>query len=274
MNRWYSLGQSAAKAALRYRVERGLGFDEPCDVFETVADENIDLQFVDIPSLEGMFLHEPEARRICVCALRPWGRQRFTAAHELGHYVLGHGTQVDTTIECREDAGFSDEEILADGFARFLLMPPRAVGRVVCSEQHSPEAIFHASCWLGVGYETLIRQMCSTLRLISGTDQDRLLRSKPRELCKKIARDQSFSCDAWPLDGYWRDRLLHLQVGDIAEGVIAKGSQVLSPTSPTAALATAAGTEVVQLAAGGTVTISVSRRSYVGFYDYRYLPEC
>lgn len=275
MDRWYKLGQSAAKAALKYRISRGLGFDEPCDVFKTIVGEKVDLQFVDIPSLEGMFLQEPEVTRICVCAHRPWGRQRYTAAHELGHCILGHGTRVDTVMNTRDQQpALSDEEILAEGFARFLLMPPRAVQRAFAKgHRYDPHSVFEASCWLGVGYGTLIRQMCSSLRLISGSEQERLLRSKRRDLCKEIAGIPDFTDDLWPLDERWRDRSVHAQLGDIIHGVCAKQSSTLTPISSIASRVVGVGTETVPLISGGRVTISSSRRNFVGFLDYRYMPE-
>jgi hypothetical protein len=275
MDRWYKLGQAAAKAALKYRVDRGLGFDEPCDVFQTIANEKVDLQFVDIPSLEGMFLQEPEVRRICVCALRPWGRQRYTAAHELGHCILGHGTQVDTVIDTRDrQPSLSDEEILAEAFSRFLLMPPRAVVKAFGKRQHSdPRVVLEASCWLGVGYGTLIRQMCSSLRLISESQQETLLRVKRRELCRNIAGIPDLENDLWPLDERWRDRRVHAQLGDVIQGVCSKGSDLLTPISPTVSRVECVGTETVDLIDGGSVTLSASKRSFVGFYDYRYMPE-
>src|SRR5689334_4666539 len=100
MNR-YRLYQSAAKLAIKYRVHKRIPNDEPCDIYDIIKREGLDLQFMDVPSLEGMYLAEPESERICICAQRPWGRQRFTAAHELGHHLYGHGTQVDQAIEQR-----------------------------------------------------------------------------------------------------------------------------------------------------------------------------
>jgi hypothetical protein len=275
MDRWYKLGQSGAKAALKYRVAQHLGFDEPCDIFQTVADGRIDLQFVDVPSLEGMFLQEPEATRICVCAQRPWGRQRYTTAHELGHCILEHGTQVDMAMDTRDQQPtLSDEEILAEAFARFLLMPPRAVLKALGKRQVSdPQEVFKASCWLGVGYGTLVRQMCSSLRLISGVEQERLLRIERRDLCRKIAGITNLREDVWPLDERWRDRRVHAQIGDIIQGVNAKGSTLLAPITAIANRVEHVGTETLTLIAGGDVTISSSQRSFVGFYDYRYLPE-
>jgi IrrE N-terminal-like domain len=275
MDRWYKLGQSAAKVALKYRVDRNLGFDEPCDVFQTIENEKIDLQFVDIPSLEGMFLQEPEVRRICVCALRPWGRQRYTAAHELGHCILGHGTQVDTVIETRDQQpSLSDEEILAEAFSRFLLMPPRAVVKAFGKrQQYDARAVLEASCWLGVGYGTLIRQMRSSLRLISESEQETLLHVKRRELCRDLAGIPDLENDLWPLDERWRDRRVHVQLGDVIQGVCSKGSGLLSPIDSTVNRVDCVGTETVDLISGGNVTISSSRRSFIGFYDYRYMPE-
>jgi len=275
MDRWYKLGQSAAKVALKYRVDRNLGFDEPCDVFQTIENEKIDLQFVDIPSLEGMFLQEPEVRRICVCALRPWGRQRYTAAHELGHYILGHGTQVDTVIETRDQQpSLSDEEILAEAFSRFLLMPPRAVVKAFGKrQQYDARAVLEASCWLGVGYGTLIRQMRSSLRLISESEQENLLHIKRRELCRDLAGIPDLESDLWPLDERWRDRRVHVQLGDVIQGVCSKGSGLLSLIDSTVNRVDCVGTETVDLISGGSVTISSSRRSFIGFYDYRYMPE-
>lgn len=274
MNRWYKLSQSAAKAALKYRVEMGLGLDSPCDVYEMIASENVELQFVDIPSLEGMCLQEPEVNRICVTAARPWGRQRFTAAHELGHYLLKHGSQIDAVIEQRESKGISDEEIMADGFARFLLMPPRAVATALSSTEHIDGlTVFKASCWLGVGYESLVRQLCRSLKLISEAQQENLLRRSRQELGQLMLGNQSFKDDVWPLDEAWRGRMIHAQLGDALLGVCTKGNSILGPGGQGVALVREVGEAKATLVGGGEVTIRASKRNFVGFYDYRYLPE-
>jgi Zn-dependent peptidase ImmA (M78 family) len=274
MNRWYKLSQSAAKAALKYRIQIGLGLDSPCDVYETIASENVELQFVDIPSLEGMCLQEPEVNRICVTAERPWGRQRFTAAHELGHYLLKHGSQIDTVIEQRESKEISDEEIIADGFARFLLMPPRAVATAFSDTQHiDAPAVFKASCLLGVGYESLVRQLCRSLKLISEAQQESLLRRSRQEIGQFILGTESFKTDVWPLDEAWRGRIVHAQLGDALCGVCARGNSMLAAAGEGVTLIREIGEATATLVNGGEVTIRASRRGFVGFYDYRYLPE-
>jgi hypothetical protein len=62
----------------------------------------------------------------------PKTRQRFTIAHELGHYVLKHHAQTDT------------EEREADCFARNLLAPRRLALKYGVSFRDYPDA-FHIS---------------------------------------------------------------------------------------------------------------------------------
>jgi Zn-dependent peptidase ImmA (M78 family) len=58
------------------------------------------------------------------------GRKRFTAAHELGHYVLGHGSEV---LQCRPhdietwDPKVRQEERDANTFAAEVLMPAAVI---------------------------------------------------------------------------------------------------------------------------------------------------
>lgn len=59
-----------------------------------------------------------------------WVRQRFTLAHELGHYVLEHGSGFrDTTYSF--DRNFNPRETEANYFAAELLMPAEYVSRYV-----------------------------------------------------------------------------------------------------------------------------------------------
>jgi hypothetical protein len=79
------------------------------------------------------------------------------------------------------------EEKLVEVFARFLLMPPRAVrkgfnniGSVL--GYLKPEDVFRVSCWLGVGYSTLLNQMCFSLHMLEKRDLERLSKTKPQHI--------------------------------------------------------------------------------------------
>jgi hypothetical protein len=268
-----------AKQAIELRAKAGIGFDEPCDIYELIAQSSIDLQFVDIPSLEGMYLDEPETRRICVCAHRPAGRQNYTAAHELGHCVLGHGTQIDATVNDLERlTSPASAETGADAFARYLLMPPRAVQaafRMRGFEINSlePSAIYRAACWLGVGYGTLLNQMLYSLHFLQTLEHKRLSKISPKTIKAQLA-GTSTGCDVWPLDKLWENRTLNAQIGDLITGLgPSTVTSVVAQIRPGIYEAKSAGIVIVPLAADGTVRVRVSRAAYVGFYDYRYLPE-
>lgn len=70
--------------------------------------------------VDGLTLVDPETQHAVLAArLTPhWERQRFTLAHELGHYLAG-----DKVIEAVGEAGGSPTETAASEFARNFLVP-------------------------------------------------------------------------------------------------------------------------------------------------------
>jgi hypothetical protein len=271
--------RATAKRAIEFRFACELAFDSPCDIYEVIRQRDVELQFVDIPSLEGMYLEEPETCRICVSAHRPVGRQRFTAAHELGHHILRHGSQFDTVVdELDRLTNSSTEEAAADAFARYVLMPPRAVqaafrlrGFELASLE--PLAVYRAACWLGVGYITLLNQMLYSLRVLDPSDHERLSRTTPKSIKAELAGVVPKG-DVWPLDEFWEKRRLHTQIGDFIVGLKSQASApIVTETDRGLYVARNVGESVLPLAAGGNITLCVSKSAYVGFYDYRYLVE-
>jgi Zn-dependent peptidase ImmA (M78 family) len=276
------LARSGAKRALQVRAREGISTCDPLDVYEVIGRMRIDLQFCDIPSLEGMYLDERESRRICVSSHRPWGRQRFTAAHELGHHLFGHGTRVDEVVDRGlADAEVPDEEVVADAFAGVLLMPPRVVQaafrlRGADPSDPTPQEAYSAACWIGVGYSTLLQQMRWTLGLLSQPAHKKLMQATPKQL-KAELQDSPAESDVWPLDDHWEGKTLHAQVGDVILGVrsdAAGAASVIQDGLAGKGVRAAQPGEIdVPLAGGGMVKLRVSRARYVGFYEYRYLEE-
>lgn len=73
-----------------------------------------------------------EDKEICVNASECPERQRFTIAHELGHYCLGHGSSFRDTNNPQWVQQYDPQkELFADQFAADLLMPALAMKAVI-----------------------------------------------------------------------------------------------------------------------------------------------
>ncbi|MFC5409129.1 ImmA/IrrE family metallo-endopeptidase [Larkinella bovis] len=111
----------------------------PIDVEKVAKKKNIEVLGVDFTiGVSGVFLHDGEKAQIGYSNNNKPNRQRFTIAHELGHYVLGHqrkGVFVDTpdkyfTILFRDENSSTGEflqEREANAFAAALLMPKEII---------------------------------------------------------------------------------------------------------------------------------------------------
>lgn len=95
------------------------------------------------PGVSGALVKSPgEDPTILLNANDHPNRQRFTCAHELGHYISRENDPdayeyVDLRDIFRSAAGTKPEEIFANTFAANLLMPEKEVRRLL-SEKHSP----------------------------------------------------------------------------------------------------------------------------------------
>jgi hypothetical protein len=195
--------------------------------FDAAENLNVELRFVDVPSMEGMYVKNsgPDLKPIIlVSALRPAGRQATTAAHELGHHVFGHGTRIDQYIadsdESAASSSGSEEELLANAFAGFFLMPKSAVEHGFRSRCYVPasataQQIYAVAGWLGVGYGTLIHHMRSSLSLLTEQKAKALLLNQPKRIRQELLGTTS-PTDCFIVDAAWTGRSLDLQLGDVA----------------------------------------------------------
>ena len=109
-------------------------FEAPVDVSRIAKHLNIEVrkEFF-VGSLSGVLMRRSGDTVVAVNAGDPPKRQRFTMAHEIGHFALGHKGDVfvDHTImnrrDARSSAAIDSQEIEANAFAAELLMPTRMV---------------------------------------------------------------------------------------------------------------------------------------------------
>jgi Zn-dependent peptidase ImmA (M78 family) len=91
------------------------------------------------PNISGLITMKNDEAAIYVSALDPSERQRFTMAHELGHYFIhlreGRGTNfIDSELMLRSGGVKNPIEAEANNFAAALLMPSDEVKELFLSK--------------------------------------------------------------------------------------------------------------------------------------------
>lgn len=99
------------------------------DVFDAMAASGLRLVFRDLKDSAALYFPArlggtPGA---IINALHPLALQRYSAAHEYGHHLFGHGEQIVRNAEPRATGSpLAPVEKLAEAFAAWFLMPPEA----------------------------------------------------------------------------------------------------------------------------------------------------
>ncbi|VTR66946.1 conserved hypothetical protein [Desulfosarcina cetonica] len=177
--------KAAAKAQnvrTRCKISQGSAID-PISIAETCGCE---VRFMALSSLEGIY--SPTPRPVIVLGSeRPAGRRSYSCAHELGHNEFGHGARLDDCVNKNIPDNDDPEEILADMFAAFLLMPKTSVQKALKSRSIQPQRIeplqiFRIASYLNVGYGSLINHMTWTLGMLNRQQCKTLLRTQPKEI--------------------------------------------------------------------------------------------
>ena len=273
-----SIARRAVAEALRFRQRAGINLHDPACVYDIAGQLGVEVRFIDIPSMEGMYLYGPQPS-IFVSSLRPPGRRSFTCAHEIGHHCLGHGTLIDQFVEARETHESSIEEFAADCFAGSLLMPKLAVTRAFNlrgwkPERCTPDQAYVLSNLFGVGYTTLIHHLRSSLLMLPRTEADRLLKIAPRR-AKFLAIGWETDSPVWVVDKYWTGRPIDIEVGDLVQfddGPRIDGDCVKvidGPPGKHLVRAEKPGIARLQSNSGWFAFVRVARRDYVGRLVYR-----
>jgi Zn-dependent peptidase ImmA (M78 family)/predicted secreted protein len=181
------------------------------DVFGAMLEIELPHLLRPLKGLLGAYLHDPTPG-VLVTTQRPLSVQRFTAAHELGHFTLEHEPSLDDerilrrmVAGARSDSSL--QEVEANAFAAEFLMP-RWLISWHCARQGwtakdfaDPSVLYQLSLRMGVSFEAA----CWTLNrdgLISGSIAERILEMKPRELKRALLSDYEppdYRGDVWLL---------------------------------------------------------------------------
>ncbi|WP_143591424.1 ImmA/IrrE family metallo-endopeptidase [Thermoactinospora rubra] len=144
---------SARRAALWVRDRLGLGL-EPIDSVMKVCERLGQLAaVVEVPG-EGASLIDGDLAVAVVSESRDPGRRRTTAAHELGHLVIGDEYSTDIGVHASRD----EREAVVDTFAAELLLPTEAFRHAGLSEPARREDLVVFAARFRTSWSLTVRQ--------------------------------------------------------------------------------------------------------------------
>jgi Zn-dependent peptidase ImmA (M78 family)/predicted secreted protein len=196
------------------------------DVFGAIVAQNIQLLFRPLDGLLGVYL-PGEKPGIMVRTQRSLAIQRWTAAHELGHFVLKHTAHLDDDEMLRRSPfgrrAYDNQEAAADAFAIGFLMPKWLIElharRYGWSRQDlfTPNVSYQLALRLGVSYEALGRTMYR-YNLINRSELESLLEVQPAKVKKSILRGYKlpdWHPDVWMITEGDRGKRILASPGDV-----------------------------------------------------------
>jgi Zn-dependent peptidase ImmA (M78 family) len=154
-------GAAEVHDALKFRERHRDGLSA-IDVFGVIDELQIPLDFRELGELLGSFVRVTSTDvGILVTTQRDLHMQRFTAAHELGHFILEHEDSMDREIRPPgQTRGRDPREVEADAFAAEFLLPKwlvqaTAKRRYWWAEEslRSAEIVYQLSLRLAASYE-------------------------------------------------------------------------------------------------------------------------
>ena len=241
------------------------------------------VRFNDI-NMEGMYDRHPKPR-IHVSALRPLARRTFTCAHELGHHIFGHRSTID---ELRVDDSDSENrppnEILADAFAAFVLMPTLGLREAFQKRGLDPNKasamdMYAVACNFGVGQPTLVNHLAYGIGMINPIQRGSLGRITP----KMIRAELLGEAVPEPLtlaDQHWNSPTLDTEEGALlllpAGVVVDTGVLMPERDLPSGRLFRAMKPAITRVVIPGTTWatfVRIAPRQYVGLAHFRHLED-
>jgi hypothetical protein len=276
------LARVALRSALELRRKAAVSRDSPICIYDLAESLGVEVWFVGGASFAGMYPKGYE--RVFVPSERPPGRKAFTCAHELAHWLFGHGSRVEEMDFDRADHEVP-EELLANTFASYLLMPRHAVADAFARRGVQPAAadsidIYSVACQLGVGYKTLLNHLRWSLNSLSLARLGDLSAIPPKEI-RRAVLGTAASGHLIFAGSAWRTVPIDMEVGDFA---VLPHSIGITGSSAAVVADCAYGTVVEALRPGLTqavmadpdgfaTMIRVSRRQFTGRGAYRHLED-
>jgi len=170
------------------------------DVFAAILSQGSELLFRHLDGYLGLYLPKPRPG-ILVTTERSLAIQRYTGAHELGHFILGHRGSIDDD-EILHRSPFSQQydptEVAADTFAAAFLIPRFLVehhaARQGWTATHLTDSfnVYQLSLRLGVSYAATCRTILQH-QIITPQVANALLAVQPKALKQQLLGKKTLS---------------------------------------------------------------------------------
>ena len=218
-------GATDTHEAFNFREKHEDGLSS-IDVFGMIEELEIPLEFKPLNELLGACVRVSSTEvGILVTTRRDLHMQRFTAAHELGHFVLEHEGSLDREVRMPGDTRNRDpREIEADAFAAEFLMPKWLVKAAAKRRNwwaetplRTPDTVYQLSLRLAASYEATCWGLLAH-EFIEREFAESLVAKKLKDV--KLALLQGAS-----LEDSWAD-VWHLGSGDAGSELVAGPNDV------------------------------------------------
>ena len=181
------------------------------DVFGAILQLEVPLLLRPLEGLLGVYLREP-APGVLVTTKRSLSIQRFTAAHELGHFRLNHDPSLDDDHILRRSPfstklGYELQEVEADTFAAGFLIPRWLIALQAKRQGWQADCfadshiVYQLSLRLGASFEATWRTL-QCYRLITSGIARKFAKVKVRNLKEVLLEDYlppDYRRDVWLL---------------------------------------------------------------------------
>lgn len=185
-SKYFSSPEILANAVLeQYKNEIG-NLEFPINPFKILKSLDVKLVIRNFKDLEGLYIPAISKDDIDVVAInlnRPLHRQRFTAAHEICHYIKDR----QNTVFCPISGRKNKLEMFADSFAACLLMPIRELEKQVKKYENEEgyielEKVIYVSEYFGISFESCVFNIAYRLHKLAGETESKILKSRIRKI--------------------------------------------------------------------------------------------
>jgi Zn-dependent peptidase ImmA (M78 family) len=220
---WRDAHRAAMVAAADAQEELELDTFQRIDVFGAMSEAGLKVIFRELKGCAALYLPTSLGGRpgAIINSSHPLALQRYSAGHEIGHHFFGHASQVIREAEPqRTSQEPSEQEMLAEAFAAWFLMPPEGVEQALASmnlaSPQSPEDVYGLALRVGASYQATCVHLPS-LKLISATRGIEWSRLSLKGIKQRLSTEEppgGWRNDIWVLSDLDTERALVVRSGD------------------------------------------------------------